>query len=551
MEVPREDIDFLMVRYFPGKSFTPGPMRPAEHFAQRKEILKLFGYGQWSESCKPQLSERAAQLVLRDVTASFVVTELLAFLKREKRVRPRYTTLQAIVSKALADERRRLGGLIEKALDGETIAALQQLLVREDGLSELAAIKQDAKHFRYQMMVLERQKRATLEPLYRVAKTLLPILAVSQQNLAYYASLAHYYTVYDLRRMNPGQSYMYLLCYAWQRYRQLTDNLVQAFGYHIMKADEATKTSAKQRSADAMAELQQATPQVGRLLRLYVDDTFADTISFGVVRQKAFTIMPEDELLLASKRFIEKPVSQMELRWQAVDEQVGKIRKQLRHLALALDFSGTASDSPWLAALRWMKTVFARQQRLAQRPVDEIPENTVPKRLRPYLLVCDADGKATGLRGYRYEFWIYRQLRKRLDTGELYLDDSFQYRSFSDELVVLDRQAAVLKELDIKWLNQPVDTALDSSLAELSKQWSAFDCELRQGKLKHLDYDPERQTLVWRRPKADKDDASQNDFYAKLQARDIADIFRFVNEQCHFLSALTPLPVGNQNKRPE
>ena len=30
-------------------------------------------------------------------------------------------------------------------------------------------------------------------------------------------------------------------------------------------------------------------------------------------------------------------------------------------------------------------------------------------------------------------------------------------------------------------------------------------------------------------------------FYAKLQAHDIADIFRFVNEQCQFLSALTPL----------
>ena len=35
-------------------------------------------------------------------------------------------------------------------------------------LSELAAIKQDAKHFGYQMLVMERQKRATLEPLYRL-----------------------------------------------------------------------------------------------------------------------------------------------------------------------------------------------------------------------------------------------------------------------------------------------------------------------------------------------------------------------------------------------
>lgn len=67
--------------------------------------------------------------------------------------------------------------------------------MREDGLLELAAIKQDAKHFRYRMMVLERQKRATLAPIYRVAKTLLPSLGISQQNLNYYANLAHYYTI--------------------------------------------------------------------------------------------------------------------------------------------------------------------------------------------------------------------------------------------------------------------------------------------------------------------------------------------------------------------
>nr|AVI43223.1 hypothetical protein [Klebsiella pneumoniae] len=37
-------------------------------------------------------------------------------------------------------------------------------------------------------MVREREKRATLEPLHAIAKTLLPKLDVSQQNLLYYAS---------------------------------------------------------------------------------------------------------------------------------------------------------------------------------------------------------------------------------------------------------------------------------------------------------------------------------------------------------------------------
>lgn len=61
------------------------------------------------------------------------------------------------------------------------------------------------------------------------------------------------------------------------------------------------------------------------------------------------------------------------------------------------------------------------------------------------------------------------------------------------------------------------------------------------GKLKHLEYDVARKHLTWRKPKVNKNEALQSGFYAKLPAHGIADIFRFVNEQCHFLSALTAL----------
>jgi hypothetical protein len=73
--------------------------------------------------------------------------------------------------------------------------ALQQLLVRESTLSDLAALKQDAKSFRYRQMCLELQKRLTLAPLYTIAKTMLPNLDLSQLNIAYYASLANFYSI--------------------------------------------------------------------------------------------------------------------------------------------------------------------------------------------------------------------------------------------------------------------------------------------------------------------------------------------------------------------
>lgn len=76
---------------------------------------------------------------------------------------------------------------------------------------------------------------------------------------------------------------------------------------------------------------------------------------------------------------------------------------------------------------------------------------------------------------------------------------------------------------------------------ELSEQWQAFDRELRCGQLKHLDYDAATETLTWHQPKAEDNAEQQEVFYDQLAFCDIADVFRFVDERCRFLTALTPL----------
>ena len=99
----------------------------------------------------------------------------------------------------------------------------------------------------------------------------------------------------------------------------------------------------------------------------------------------------------------------------------------------------------------------------------------------------------------------------------------------------------MLSQMDIPWLRQPIDAHLDALTAELHEQWQAFNRELSLGKLKHLDYDSGTKKLSLHRPKADNDAAHEDAFYEQLSFCDVADVFRFVNEECQFLSALTPL----------
>ena len=536
-----DDCAFVLSRYFQGEAFETKQISKHEHYSQRGKIAALFGYQPWASSYLPSLEHQASLIVRRDVTPNFVAAELIVWLNEQKIIRPGYTTLQALVSEVLSAERRRLGALLAQVLDEPAKTSLSQLLVRDDTLSQLAALKQDAKDFGWRQMARERDKRTLLAPLHGIAKGLLPKLGISQQNLFYYASLANFYTVHDLRNLKPEQTLLYLLCYAWVRYRQLSDNLVDAMAFHMHQLDHENRAGARESFAEEQVKRHQETPQVGRLLSLYVDDSVADPTPFGEVRQRAYKIMAKDVLQNTAQRMSVKPLNKLTLHWQAVDGQAKRIRRHLRPLFVALEFAATDPDSQWLAALTWVKSVFAKQLRLSQRPLAECPAATLPKRLRPYLLSFDADGEPTGLHADRYEFWLYRQVTKRFQSGELYLDDSLQHRHFSDELVSMEEHAQELAQMDIPFLRQPVETQLDALASELHKQWRAFNRELKQGKLTHLEYDKDTQKLTWRKPKGENQKAREQTFYDQLPYCDVADVFRFVNNQCQFLSALTPL----------
>ena len=163
----QDDSAFVLSRFFNGYTFEPHAITKHEYFAQRALIAELFAYQLWTANFLQQLRQQADQIVRRDVTPGFIVAELIAYLNEHKIVRPGYTTLQTLISESLSAERQRLGSLLAGVLDEAAKNALAQLLVRDDTLSELAALKQDAKNFGWRQMAREREKRAKLELLYR------------------------------------------------------------------------------------------------------------------------------------------------------------------------------------------------------------------------------------------------------------------------------------------------------------------------------------------------------------------------------------------------
>jgi hypothetical protein len=96
-----------------------------------------------------------------------------------------------------------------------------------------------------------------------------------------------------------------------------------------------------------------SAPRVGQVL--YVDEALNDATPFGTVRHQAFAIIPKETLLTVGRRMCDKPVSQIDLRWQAVDKLAARFKKHLRPLVTESRTLQSLYSQPMACRLRWMK----------------------------------------------------------------------------------------------------------------------------------------------------------------------------------------------------
>ena len=64
---------------------------------------------------------------------------------------------------------------------------------------------------------------------------------------------------------------------------------------------------------------------------------------------------------------------------------------------------------------------------------------------------------------------------------------------------------------------------------------------LKQNNQKHIQYEEKTKTISFHKSKIEHEDNLQEHFYKKLQMVDNIDVLRFVDKECEFLSAFTPI----------
>jgi TnpA family transposase len=538
-----DDLFHILGRYFPGTDLADVnmPSRPTQ-YALQQSILELLGFRSCDNALRAELERRAQRTAMLSTQPIYILRESLQYLNQQHLVAPAYTFLQDMVGRVVTGERKRLTSLLDAALTPEVKDQLDTLLQTGESACWIGALKREPKDFSYKELRQEVARRQSFVPLHAFAGQFLPSARISTENGRYYASLVQFYTVYKLQRMAVSTARLYLLCFASHRFRQINDNLIEAFIHLVDQYEQEAKLGAEAAALKAMTEASTNLKAGGQVLNLFLDPSIADWTPFSMVRQKAFSLLNPDRFIQVSDYMQKIEFDRTAFEWAYYGTLHFKFKLNLRHLFCNLDFAGLVEDAPLLEAVAFLQSLLREGKSLRQVPPADFPRGVIAKGVQRYMYTAAEKRKDKRLEVDRYEFLVYRQLRNALEAGNVYVRDSNDFRSFEDDLNSAERwkeKDAVLREIGSPVLLAPIEETLATLHAELEEKYERVNRRIENGENKHIKItgtgDKRRWSLVY----PTEEEPINSPFYGHLPGIGVADLLRFVAEKSGFLSAFT------------
>jgi len=538
VEKVHKDAEYIRQRYFPQHLLNlSGKVSKPTRLEQQKAILKLFDYQVADEEVRATLVAKAEQLARLYSRPIYIFRELLNYLEQQKIVLLGYSVMQKhIIAQALIRERLRLETLADGLLNQEATNLLQQLLEEKVvGTYLLTWLQQEPSSFKcYQMrgQVLRKQQ---MEKIYLLAQLLIPKLEISNENIRYYATLAEHYSVFRLKRMKRNMVYIYLLCFAYSRFRHINDTLIEAFKHYVRtyekQADGYSRNTIYAYQLEGMSQLIKVPP----ILSLFTDDQIADTLAFGSVRRTAFAIMGKKQFSIVSDYITKNKLDKKELKRLFYESIKQKISLNIRYLFVHLTFKGMSGNTDLMQAIDFTKPILAKGRSLVNVKIDQIPCLFIPNHQKKYFY---KDGV---LLVRRYEFYMLQTIRNRIDSGDIYIPDSFVFKSFDQDLIPKEywqrNKKAILESIEAPRLRMPIKELLADLKEELEAKFKRVNESILKGENKYVKIDGQKPdgSTNWTLQYPSIKDKVNHKLFSQFKSRNITELMDLVHGHTGFM----------------
>lgn len=540
----KEDISYILKTYFPKSNIQTLSM-PARstRLIQRKLIRQMTGFRDCKGTAKKALLRKALQLAGIHSDPVFIFRSLLHYLEVHKIILPAYSSIQRdIISQSIQLEQARLESLLTKLLSTENKNLLDQLLephpVGKVSFYLLTYLQQEPSDFQYQQMKRQLERKRWIASLYQLATDILPKLSISNENIKYYGSLAQHYSIYKLSRIQGEIRYLYLLCYGFNRYHHLSDTLIEAIRYHLRDYETEGDQTVDIQIINHKLKAHEYLSQVPTVLRLFIDPSIENAAPFSWVRDKAFQFLNAEKLEFVAG-FIEKEkLDKRQIRWAFFSSLGRRMGLNLRPLITHLTFKSNTPNDELIEAIGFAKELFEKGKRLNQIQENKLPTAFIPKSISPYLLK-----EKEKLCLSRYEFLLYQKLRNKIESGDIFVPESYGYKSFDQDLIngsYWDKnQDHIIGRLDLPKLKRPIEDLLANWRQQIETKYKALNYKLEKGKLTNIEITGRHKdgSLKWHLHVPSAGKTINHDLYQQFPSIGIIPLLHLVEEKTHFLQA--------------
>jgi len=334
------------------------------------------------------------------------------------------------------------------------------------------------------------------------------------------------------------------LCFAFRRFRQINDNLIEAFIHLVGQFDRQAKLAAKAALQQASDEATNNLKAAGEVLSLFLDESIASDSLFSAAKARAFGILEVDAFPPVTNFLRNVAFDRLDYEWTYFTKQTSAIKRNLRHLFCDIDFAGRLEDAPLVRAITTMQCLLRENKSLRQADSTQFPEAVIPPSLRKHLFVesIKNGGKVKNLDVDRYEFLVYRLLRNALESGDLYVNHSNEFRRFEDDQINDARwgqKDAVLAEIGQPILMAPIAETLATLRARLEDRLVSVNHRVEASANAHIKVIGQGEKQRWSLIYPAAPESSNSPFYSQLPGIGIADLLRFVNGESRFLEDFT------------
>lgn len=495
-------------------------------------ILKLFNYRTCGSIEKNQIEIKVQKAVSVCSKPIYIFREIIHFLYEQKIMLPGYSFLQDTVGKALIYEQNRLVAIVQNNLNTSHIKDLTLLLDDTDGLYVITQIKHEPKDFSRGEIRLEIQRGQRIQSLYLLAQKILPKLEISAESIKYYASMVGYYSVYKLKRLNIEVVCVYLLCFIYNRYQQVNDNLINTFIYNIRNYNDKAKTYTKEKIYELHIEKGQNFEKAGYVLKIFTDKNIEPHTPFHEVRNRAFSILEPNKIVSVADQIVkDAKLDSTVFQWKYIDSLATRFKIHLRPIILMIDFESPLRHDPLIEAIIFLRKVFLKGKTLSSYPTKAFPIEFIPDNVKKYLFVDKS------IVTDRYEFLVYRLLRNNLESGDIFCHDSIKFHSFEDDLISdskWQQKEKLIVDTGLTCLLKPIEEHLAELKGQLEEQIIEVNKRILSKENTYFQVKKSKNHTRWLLKYTSDTECTNNPFFDALKPVDLGNILYFVDKECKF-----------------